>query len=64
LKDNKNILIAKIDGTKNEVDGYTVKGFPTIRLYKSENKDNSIDYTSAREVEDLINFLKKETKIY
>ncbi len=63
LKDNKNILVAKIDGTKNELEGYTVKGFPTIRLYKRDNKHNPVDYMQARQLNDLLYFLKKETNI-
>ncbi|MFO0131298.1 MAG: thioredoxin domain-containing protein [bacterium] len=31
---NKNLIIAKMDSTLNEVDGVSIKGFPTIKLFK------------------------------
>lgn len=38
LKGNKNIVIAKIDSTANEVDGVDIKGFPTLKFYPANNK--------------------------
>lgn len=38
LKGNKNIVIAKIDSTANEVDGVDIKGFPTLKFYPANDK--------------------------
>jgi protein disulfide-isomerase A1 len=38
LKGNKNIVIAKIDSTANEVDGVEIKGFPSLKFYPANNK--------------------------
>jgi protein disulfide-isomerase-like protein len=50
LKNNKNILIAKMDSTENEVSSVSIKGFPTLKLFKRGSKSTPIDYSGAREV--------------
>ena len=57
---NKNLVIAKKDSTKNEVDGVSVRGFPTIKLWVRGNI-TPVDYEGKREVEAFITFLKKNT---
>ena len=39
--DKKNIVIAKMDGTANEVDGLAVRGSPTLRFYPAGSKTTS-----------------------
>jgi len=34
LKNNKKILIAKVDGTENQIPGITIEGFPTIKFFR------------------------------
>ena len=36
--DKSNVVIAKMDGTLNEVDGVSIKGFPTIQFYPAGKK--------------------------
>eukprot|EP00730_Choanoeca_flexa_P002236 TRINITY_DN10966_c0_g1_i2.p1 TRINITY_DN10966_c0_g1~~TRINITY_DN10966_c0_g1_i2.p1 ORF type:complete len:464 (+),score=190.02 TRINITY_DN10966_c0_g1_i2:26-1417(+) len=56
--ENDDIVIAKMDGTGNEVDGLNVRGFPTIKFYPKGPKDNSgEDYKGGRELDDFIKFL-------
>ena len=50
-----------MDSTLNEVDGVSIKGFPTIKLFKRGQKDTPIDYDGEREVEGFITWLKKNT---
>jgi len=62
FKDIPQITIAKIDATANDVDSkFEVKGFPTILLYKANDKDHPVAYNGAREVAELTQFLKAET---
>jgi len=50
LASNKNILIAKIDATANEVPGVNIKGFPTIKFYPGNKKSSApIDFEGERE---------------
>jgi len=38
LKDNKKIMIAKMDSTENETTAVNIKGFPTLKLFKRGDK--------------------------
>lgn len=59
---NKNIVIAKMDSTLNEVKQVSVKSFPTIKLWTRGNKANPIDYNGEREVDGFVAFLKEKTQ--
>lgn len=58
LIDNKNLVIAKIDATANEVPGISVRGFPTIKFFPANNKSSPVDFDGARDEEGIINWLK------
>jgi len=61
LASNKNILIAKIDATANEVPGVNIKGFPTIKYYAGNKKSEApIDYEGEREEAGIISWLKEK----
>lgn len=51
------VVIAKVDATANDVPD-EIQGFPTIKLFKAGEKDTPIDYSGARTVEDLANFIR------
>lgn len=51
------VVIAKVDATANDVPD-EIQGFPTIKLFKAGEKDTPIDYSGARTVEDLANFVR------
>ena len=38
-KDNDEVVIAKMDSTKNEVDGIQITGFPTIKFFPKGSKE-------------------------
>ncbi|KAL2080490.1 hypothetical protein ACEWY4_024283 [Coilia grayii] len=61
LASDPNIVVAKMDATANDIPaGYDVSGYPTIYLAAKGKKDDPRRYDGAREVKDLLNFLKKE----
>ena len=37
------LVIAKVDSTKNEIDGIDIEGFPTIKMFKKETNEE-IEY--------------------
>ncbi|XP_013391677.1 protein disulfide-isomerase A4 [Lingula anatina] len=61
VKKEKNLVIAKLDATANDVPTeYVAEGFPTIYFAPANNKDKPIKYESGnREPEDFISFMKQ-----
>ncbi|XP_067093619.1 protein disulfide isomerase family A, member 7 [Osmerus mordax] len=61
LSADPNVVLAKMDATANDVPlPYDVQGFPTIYFAPAGLKDQPRRYEGGREVNDFINFLKKE----
>lgn len=58
-----NLVIAKMDATANEVEGVTVKSYPTIKLFARGRKFNPINFDGERTEEGIIEFLKKNSKV-
>ncbi|KUJ22264.1 disulfide isomerase-like protein [Mollisia scopiformis] len=52
------VTIAKVDATMNDVPD-EIQGFPTIKLYKANDKKNPVTYSGSRSIEDLIKFVKE-----
>merc|ERR1711923_488122 len=62
LKDEENIVIAKMDATANDVPApYDVKGFPTIFFAPKGSKSSPKSYEGGREVDDFIKYLARES---
>lgn len=55
------VVVAKIDATANDVPD-SITGFPTIKLYRADKKDEPVEYNGDRTVEDLITFIKENGK--
>ncbi len=56
---NPKILLARMDATENEVESVTVTGFPTIKFYPGNKKDQKpLDYNGERTADGVINYLK------
>ncbi|XP_070543063.1 protein disulfide-isomerase A3-like [Ptychodera flava] len=59
LKDDENIVIAKMDATANDAPPqFEVRGFPTLYWVPMDNKPKK--YEGGREVDDFIKYIKKE----
>ena len=55
---NPQLLIAKIDGSQNEVESIAITGFPTIMFFPGNKKNqNPIEYKGKRTTEDIISFI-------
>jgi len=61
LKQNTNLVIAKMDSTANEVDGVSVQGFPTIKFWPAGDKKAPIDFNDDRTVEGFTKFLEQHS---
>jgi protein disulfide-isomerase A1 len=61
LRHNKNLIIAKMDSTANEVDTVSVQGFPTIKFWPANNKATPMDFNGDRTVEGFTKFLKENS---
>ncbi|KAL3865489.1 hypothetical protein ACJMK2_042874 [Sinanodonta woodiana] len=62
LKDEPDLIIAKMDATTNELpDPYEYSNFPLIYFAGKGNKKNPKHYNDALEVDDLIQFIAKES---
>ncbi len=46
-----------MDGTANETPMVTIKGFPTLILYRAPMQMDPVTYDGHREVDDLIKFV-------
>ncbi|XP_073686930.1 protein disulfide-isomerase A4 [Garra rufa] len=61
-KNEKNLVIAKMDATANDVshDSYKVEGFPTIYFAPSNSKQNPVKFEGGkRDVEEFSKFVEK-----
>jgi len=61
FKDDKDIVIAKMDSTANEVEAVKVQSFPTLKFFPKDSEE-VIDYNGGRTLDDLTKFLKSGGK--
>ena len=43
------LVIAKLDSTKNEIEGVDIEGFPTIKMFKKETNEE-IEYVGRKKM--------------
>ena len=64
FKNEKNIVIAKIDATENEAHAaYEVSGYPTIYYALPGKKDRPIKMDGGREFSDLVKFIEDNSVV-
>ena len=57
---NPKIILAKMDATENEVEGVHITGFPTIKFYPGNKKNEKPkDYSGERNADSIIKYLEK-----
>mmetsp|Transcript_6152 Transcript_6152/g.16988 ORF Transcript_6152/g.16988 Transcript_6152/m.16988 type:complete len:501 (-) Transcript_6152:102-1604(-) len=54
------VVIAKIDATANDVAGVDIEGFPTIKLWRADNKADPLDYDGDRDVDSFLAWLEEK----
>ncbi len=54
-----NLIIAKMDGTLNEVEDLNIEGFPTLKFFPAGSNE-IVDYDGARDLEGLSSFLEEK----
>jgi len=60
LKNEKNLVIAKLDGTLNEFPNtFAAQGYPTIYFVPAGKEDSPIQFNGNREVDDMTKFMKE-----
>ncbi|KAG8508942.1 Protein disulfide-isomerase A2 [Galemys pyrenaicus] len=56
-KDHEDIVIAELDATANELEGFPVHGFPTLKYFPAGPGRKVIEYRSNRDLESFSQFL-------
>jgi hypothetical protein len=58
--------IIAINGDINRglIEKYQIKGYPTLKFFKSEDKNSPFDYNDSHELGDLIEFLNEKCKAF
>lgn len=56
---HKNTMIARMDGTLNEIDHDAVRivGYPTVIFFPINNKDFPVEYEGNRNFDDIVRFI-------
>ncbi len=58
-----NVIVAKIDADTHKTAGgkYGVTGFPTIKWFGKDNKDEPLAYSASRDVASFIDFINEKS---
>lgn len=57
---NQKLKFYEVDGTKNDIEGHQINGFPTLKFFPGKDKANPITYSGERNEEEIANFLKEK----
>lgn len=59
LYEGKDVVIAKLDHTLNDVEGVEIQGYPTLVLFPADGSE-PIYYENARSLEAMVEFIKEK----
>ena len=64
--DDEHVVIAKLnaDDHGKAAKRFGIQGYPTIKLFPANKKDKPVDYMSAREEKDFVEFMNEHTGTY
>ncbi|XP_030839744.1 ER calcistorin isoform X1 [Strongylocentrotus purpuratus] len=62
FKEREDVVIAKVDSTKNEVEDAVVRSFPTLKFWK-KGENEMVDYSGDRTLEAMIQFVESGGEI-
>lgn len=62
FKDHADIIIAKMDGTVNELEDVKIKSFPTLKYFPAGSDNKVIDYAGERTLDAFVKFLESGGK--
>ncbi|KAI6649636.1 Protein disulfide-isomerase 2-like isoform X3 [Oopsacas minuta] len=58
---DEDVIIAKIDASKNEVEGIKISSYPTIKYFPLAS-DEILDYTGERDLDSFIKYIETDSK--
>eukprot|EP00916_Digyalum_oweni_P017624 GHVL01028824.1.p1 GENE.GHVL01028824.1~~GHVL01028824.1.p1 ORF type:complete len:512 (+),score=81.59 GHVL01028824.1:61-1596(+) len=61
FKHDKRVIIAKMDASRNEIEGITIRGYPTIYFYPANRKKDPIEFTGPRDAASISKFVKENS---
>uniref|UniRef100_A0A8B9GPF1 protein disulfide-isomerase n=1 Tax=Astyanax mexicanus TaxID=7994 RepID=A0A8B9GPF1_ASTMX len=61
-KDSKDVVIAKMDSTANEIEAVKVHSFPTLKFFPAGEEHKIIDYSGERTLDGFTKFLESGGK--
>uniref|UniRef100_A0AAR2M4P8 protein disulfide-isomerase n=1 Tax=Pygocentrus nattereri TaxID=42514 RepID=A0AAR2M4P8_PYGNA len=61
-KDSKDVVVAKMDSTANEIEAVKVHSFPTLKFFPAGEERKIIDYSGERTLEGFTKFLESGGK--
>lgn len=61
-KDHKDIVVAKMDSTANEIEAVKVHSFPTLKFFPAGDEQKVIDYNGERTLDGFTKFLESGGK--
>ena len=61
FKGDDEVIIAKMDSTKNEILDFTISSFPTIKYFPF-GSDQILDYTGNRDLDSFIQYVESDGK--